>query len=66
MKSEIEIIKARSVLVRAIMSDRLNQDQLTLIRGMSVALQWVCGSDDDNTLQRLVDGEQIAIEEIGT
>ena len=59
MKTEQQIREARSMVVRELITARLNPEtqQYALLAGMSAALQWVCGEGD--TLQRLIDGEKV-------
>ena len=59
MRTENEITEARAYLVRTLVAGSLSEDQRTLLRGMSVALQWVCG-DGGSSLQRLLEGEPIS------
>lgn len=58
IRSEVEIQAARSAIVRHLMRQGLSSDQVTLLKGMSVALQWACGHVP-NALDDLLNGRPI-------
>lgn len=61
MKTEIEVSRARDVLVSLFADKRLHHVQRVLFQGMSVALQWVSGGDGGQSLQDILDGRPIEI-----
>lgn len=59
MKSESDVKSARSAVCKAIATPGISEQQLVLLRGMSVALCWCAGDPNGSSLQRLIDGEPI-------
>ncbi len=57
MRTLEEVKAARLRVVTDIEKGGLTREQLALLRGMSVALQWVCG--EGSTMQEMMDGRQV-------
>lgn len=60
MKTEQQIKDARTILCNKMSVIGMSTDQLTLLRGMSTALQWAC-EDGGKALQDLIDGRPMEV-----
>lgn len=60
MRSIQQIRDARTFCVRQILDPALDNEQRLLIRGMSVALQWVCDEGGYSALEQLLSGQPVA------
>jgi hypothetical protein len=59
MQTELEIRKARSIVVRNMIRPDMSTEQKILLQGMSVALCWACNDVNGSTLQDIIDGRPI-------
>ena len=60
MRTSEEMKIAREVVIKAMTTPGLSDQQKTAFAGMSVALQWVC-KDGGHTLQALIENTPIAV-----
>lgn len=60
MKTKEEVDRARGKVADTLLTDGLTNDQKVLLAGMLNSLCWVSGDPSGSTLQRILDGEQIA------
>lgn len=60
MRTKEEIDKARIAVSNILLSGGFTKDQVALLSGMSVALVWASGDNNEtNTLARILKGEPV-------
>jgi len=60
VKTEQDVLAAKDRVLRvATMGHELSDEQIVLLKGMVIALNWVLGSPNGSTLQELLDGRPI-------